>query len=136
MHELLKQLLKIWWFFSISQIVSRPLKINKNRWKLPVLEIFAFSSTFFRLKMKYYHLKFFFVENMHELEDFGKFDNLNFLFLDFFAFSNIYNPVPNISRKVKKSSKGRHLNQKILISVFKYFLSAIAKIYFCRVGWT
>ena len=66
---------------------------------------------------------------MHELEDFGKFDNLNFLFLDFFAFSNIYNPVPNISRKVKKSSKGRHLNQKILISVFKYFLSAIAKIF-------
>ena len=48
-------------------MVLRTLKIGKNDQKLSFLDHFAFSNTFFGLKMKHYHPKFFSVENMHEV---------------------------------------------------------------------
>ena len=51
-------MLKISWFFDIPPISLKALKMEENGQKLPFLDIFAFSSTFFGLKVKYYHLKF------------------------------------------------------------------------------
>ena len=60
-------MLKISWFFDIPPISLKALKMEENGQKLPFLDIFAFSSTFFVLKVKYYHLSMHGVEHLWNL---------------------------------------------------------------------
>ena len=50
------------------QVVSRPVKIEENIWENDRSDIFAFSSEFSGLKIKYHHLQFCSEENMHGVE--------------------------------------------------------------------